>query len=63
MDCSSLNTPVETSLNYEYFNIDENCNVPCRIVMACLILLKIYTRLNLGISGNLCSKYVNENIK
>jgi len=43
-DCNGVSTPLQSKLNYELLNSDENCNAPCRNLIGCLMYIMLRTR-------------------
>lgn len=62
-DCKPVKTPLESKLDYEALNSDDNYNAPCRNVIGCLMYIMLCTRPDLSTSVNILSRYTNKNNK
>lgn len=58
-DCNPVNTPLETKLNYEALNSDEQYDAPCRNVIGCLMYIMLCTRPDLSTSVSILSRYTS----
>lgn len=62
-DCNSLNTPLETKIDYKALNSDDKFDAPCRNLVGCLMYLMVCTRPDLSFAINVLSRFVNKNNK
>lgn len=60
-DCNAVQTPLESKLDFEALNSDENCNAPCRNLIGCLMYLMLCTRPDLSALVSIMSRYLNKN--
>lgn len=61
MDNSNLvNTLLESKLNYEALNSDEEYNAHCRNITGCLMYIMMCTRPNLCAATRILSRYTNK---
>ena len=60
-ECNSINTPLETKLNYEGLNSDENCGKPCQNLIGSLMYIMLCTRPDICASVSILSRFANKN--
>ena len=60
-DCNSVQTPLETNINYHNLNDDKMFNAPCRNLIGCLMYVMLCTRPDLSTAVIILSRYLTKN--
>lgn len=60
IDCNSINTQMESKLNYKFWNIDGNSNTPCRRIICSLVYLMRCTKPDWSFCASLFRRYMSK---